>query len=285
MGASPYSSLPVYYRLVAMQISSGSPLIVNNQIVANDLSGFGLSRSDAVLSNGLSTLISNNTVIGDVIINSGQSQINGNVILGLVSATDPAIIFNNTLTNGDINVSGKSKDTCIISNNLLENGGLGITGKATVENNYVTGSISVSGLGEVVIQNNTVNDGIVGTITANSSIIYNNIGGGVYLTSYNDINASFNWWGSANTQAINNTIHDFKNDFNLGIVSFIPFLTLPNPEATPNPSATMPTTNPITVTPEYSSLLSTIILFAVVMIAIVCFKKTASCRISWRRKL
>ena len=56
-----------------------------------------------------------------------------------------------------------------------------------------------------------------------------------------NVNATYNWWGTTDTQAINQTIHDNKNDFNLGTVEFVPFLTAPNPEAMPNPNAPIPT--------------------------------------------
>ena len=46
-----------------------------------------------------------------------------------------------------------------------------------------------------------------------------------------NISATNNWWGATHTQAINQTIYDFKNDFNLGIVNFVPFLNEPNPQA------------------------------------------------------
>ncbi len=49
--------------------------------------------------------------------------------------------------------------------------------------------------------------------------------------SFHDINATYNWWGTTDVQAINQTIYDFKNDFNLGNVTFIPFLNAPNPAA------------------------------------------------------
>jgi len=46
-----------------------------------------------------------------------------------------------------------------------------------------------------------------------------------------NIDASYNWWGTTDTQAINLTIYGSKYSFDLGTVSFVPFLTEPNPEA------------------------------------------------------
>jgi len=52
-------------------------------------------------------------------------------------------------------------------------------------------------------------------------------------SAQNDLNTAYNWWGTTNTTAINQSIRDFKNDFNLGKVNFTPFLTEPNSEAAP----------------------------------------------------
>jgi hypothetical protein len=49
-----------------------------------------------------------------------------------------------------------------------------------------------------------------------------------------DFNATYNWWGTTDVQVINQTIHDYKNDFNLGNVTFEPFLTEANPSAAPD---------------------------------------------------
>jgi hypothetical protein len=64
--------------------------------------------------------------------------------------------------------------------------------------------------------------------------INNNLQGNTNYSLYlqgGDVNATYNWWGTTNTQAINQTIYDFKYDFELGVGTFVPFLTAPNPEA------------------------------------------------------
>jgi hypothetical protein len=63
-----------------------------------------------------------------------------------------------------------------------------------------------------------------------------------------DINATYNWWGTTDTNAISQTIHDNKNDFNLGKVNFDPILLQNNPNAMPNQNAPIPI-----VTPPYTS--------------------------------
>lgn len=92
------------------------------------------------------------------------------------------------------------------------------------------------------IRNNTITDNSNGisllrqfTAPTSPLILYNNI---YANTNYNinsnvpdDINATFNWWGTTDTEAINQTIHDYYEDFNLGTVDFTPFLSELNPEA------------------------------------------------------
>jgi hypothetical protein len=68
-----------------------------------------------------------------------------------------------------------------------------------------------------------------------------------YKTS--DVDATYNWWGTTDVAKINQSIYDFKKDFNLGTVAFVPFLTAPNPQA---PAMTIITTTP-TPSPSSSS--------------------------------
>ena len=96
----------------------------------------------------------------------------------------------------------------------------------------------------MTVENNTIKNNNVGIATSASlSIIYNNIEGNnqsIYLASSNNLEATNNWWGTTDTQAINQTIHDNKNDAKLGTVTFVPFLTEPNPEASPASTSEIP---------------------------------------------
>ncbi len=47
------------------------------------------------------------------------------------------------------------------------------------------------------------------------------------------MNATYNWWGTTNVQSINQKIYDNTDDFNLGKVTFEPFLDAPNRFAEP----------------------------------------------------
>ena len=105
------------------------------------------------------------------------------------------------------------------------------------------------------IQDNTIAGGFYGITTAYSgevglqlTIVQNNFENisryKIYWDASYDLTATHNWWGTTDTQAINQTIYDSKYDFNLGTVNFVPFLTEPNPEAMPDPNAPIPTPTP-----------------------------------------
>ena len=130
-----------------------------------------------------------------------------------------------------------------------------------------------------LIRNNTIVGNTVGFNLINSpspTITFNNIQSNIeysvylYASSESDVNAVFNWWGTTDASAINQSIRDFKNDFNLGVVSFVPFLTElnsfapagytppepepePQPEPTPEPEPTITLTSQISISVDASS--------------------------------
>ena len=96
------------------------------------------------------------------------------------------------------------------------------SGNPTVKNNTVINNL------------NGISFNIIGEYNVNPMILENNIYGNgfnIYSTVSNNINATYNWWGTTDTQAINQTIYDYKNNFNYGNVTFTPFLTVPNSRA------------------------------------------------------
>lgn len=118
---------------------------------------------------------------------------------------------------------------------------------ATIERNLVIDNddgIEVLS-SRIQIQNNTIANNAVGirvlrlfnpmsitrmSITRNN--IQNNTQNSIYLEeTTGDVNATLNWWGTADTQIINLTIHDRKSEPKLGNVSFVPTLSEPVPEA------------------------------------------------------
>jgi len=110
----------------------------------------------------------------------------------------------------------------------------------------------------VTVRGNTVTANSVGIqcnpteecVIANNNI-YDNSQYNLRIESANDVDATGNWWGTTDQTTINQTIYDYKYDFNLGKVNTTPILTSPNPEA-PDPAET-PTPTPPTPTPTPSS--------------------------------
>jgi parallel beta-helix repeat protein len=177
------------------------------------------------------------------------------------------IISNNTITSKFSGiVVGSSlpfgSSSAHISDNIISGCKVGIEvygGSPIIEHNLIInnngntmggeGGIRVDFDGTTpIIRNNTIVKNSVAfnileyaspTIEFNN--IYDNIEYSVYLYSGSgsDVNATYNWWGTTVTQAINQTIRDFKNDFNLGTVDFIPFLTELNPAAPTIPTFTI----------------------------------------------
>ncbi|MCW4016884.1 MAG: right-handed parallel beta-helix repeat-containing protein [Candidatus Bathyarchaeota archaeon] len=194
----------------------GSPVITGNLITGTILVNFGLP------------IIANNSITGTTGIDLRDSYLR---------ETDP-IITGNTIsgcTVAGINVEAKAT----IKNNLFVNNAIGIRlsgGMAIIEKNLITNnSYGIDGGGRsTIIRYNIITQNEVGLDSA-GTIIYNNI---INNTQYNvvsdephgDVNATYNWWGTTDTQAINQTIYDYKYTFNTGHVGFTPFLIEPHPE-------------------------------------------------------
>ncbi len=184
-----------------------------------------------------------------------------------------SIISNNTITSSNEGISVSTalfgENNASVSDNIISNCKVGIEiygGTPTIERNLIMNNTGdkMNGNGGIridytyigtrpLIRNNTIIKNSVGLnllespspiITFNN--IYDNNEYSIYLYSGSaaDVNATYNWWGTTDTQAINQTIYDFKNDFNLGRVTFVPFLTEPNSAA-----PTVPDTYSILIMP------------------------------------
>jgi parallel beta helix pectate lyase-like protein len=222
----------------------GSPLISNNIING------GLGDNDA----GGSPLISDNDINGSINIGGNGSPIIENNIIHYPVSHDPE---GNLLFLGQ-GILVQNNYNALISNNQIlgafTNGIFMQQGNATIVGNLITTGLA-SGYGitinpqaSALIQNNTIYGNkieIDSTSAYPSTVVYNNIvkysQNSIYLWSgaSGNINATYDWWGTTDQQAINQTIYDSKDNFNLGIVNFVPFLTIPNPEAptyTPTPT-------------------------------------------------
>jgi hypothetical protein len=239
-------------------IYGGSPVVTKNTISGGS-SYFYIGRDwdrdyyTIAIEHQCSPTLTNNTIDGSIAFN-----MNGN---GYAYNVFNALISSNTI-NGGIAI-GDGSGTVVIANNVISGSGISANSavSTTISNNLIINADIGLQIGDATVQNNTIANNQV-AISLNSAvsptIVWNNIENSsqynIKLASTsNNINASNNWWGTADTQAINQTIYDFKYDFNLGTVNFVPFLTEPNPEAMPALNAPMPTPKPEqtpTPTPE-----------------------------------
>ena len=138
----------------------------------------------------------------------------------------------------------------IIQNNLIYENDIGIAYGISRQEAYA--------ISPTIIQNNTITLNGIGLQMSSAEdylLVNNNIQGNtnysLYLTTGSNFNASYNWWGTTDNQAINQTIYDFKNDFNLGKVNFVPILSAPNSQAPTYPPSPTQTPNPTPVIPEF----------------------------------
>jgi parallel beta-helix repeat protein len=260
-GFSVRISRNTVYGFVTLKGFGGSPVIENNTImppIITTTTGFW-SNTDWYPGIVLEGSFTNATVSSNILSNcssaikvtSGSAIIEGNSISnnkdhGIdVELASSVTIDGNYITDSNygINDSGSSWNR-VIKNNVIVNNSIGIhaPGSGTIERNLINGNEYgiVNGGTDVTIRNNTIigcNFGLF-TVSASSLIISNNIYNNtynLYFTDTSDLDATYNWWGTTDTQTINQTIFDFKNDFKIGTITFVPFLTEPNPEAMPIP--------------------------------------------------
>ena len=260
-GGGTYTSYGIFtgpFIDLVPAIDGGAAKIFNNVVTGR--SGLAIS--------GSSDSIYNNTLTGDV---SGSAfTIFNNTVYGSINLGGSNTTISNNIVNASITVNSKSwnimgnaakgittnQGNGVISDNSVMNGkGININGGGTIERNYVlnnTVGITVTNSTASILNNTIASNGI--GIVLHPPILaavirYNNIqlnGQSIFLELgvSNDVEAAYNWWGTTNQQVINQSIYDFKNDFNLGTVNFTPILTATNPQAVPNPNSPTPTPSP-----------------------------------------
>jgi hypothetical protein len=284
-------------------VKASSSTISNNVISGGapftDWAGRPEDSTSAVTVSGDSSIISN-TIFSStggygVLIRAGYTYISGNIIYNQIRVAGDALIENNLLIGtgikvGHIFVSAFNDidygyGNSIIRNNTITGGGVGIGstregGTSTIMHNLISNnSVGIAVASQMTILNNTIANSTIAIElhdSASSTISYNNIinytQNSVRLSSVpTAVNATYNWWGTTDTQAINLTIYDYKYDFYLGKVNFVPFLTEPNPEAIPIPE--FPSNF---VIPEFPSWLL-LPLFLVATFAVIIVRKRLVC--------
>jgi hypothetical protein len=115
---------------------------------------------------------------------------------------------------------------------------------------YYYDAPSTANIRHNTIVNNTVGITASGDRDIQANIAYNNIYNNqnynFYLGTSTSLSAPNNWWGSAESSQISQTIYDWNKNFNFGTLTYQPYLTVPDPEA-PSPdlyTSTEPTASP-----------------------------------------
>jgi hypothetical protein len=255
----------------------------------NIINGYITSNGTSVISNDLVTgeidLTGPSTVLNNHI--NGSVLIETNVIGGNIEdSSNPQgtpVISNNIVTGSGINGIGisfltASTSNIIISGNTIincNNAGIAAEGVGVIENNLISNNhdgIDIEGPNTVV--NNTIENNYIGIQQVNNfdfpTFLYNNIQNNSYnfFLSHlvtNSLNVTNNWWGTTNQTTISNSIYDNKDYSGLGTVNFVPFLTEPNPEASPTSTPGIP---------EFPSwIILPLFMIATLLIAVFYFKK------------
>lgn len=264
-----------------IEVTGGSPLISNNTVSGTRCFN-GKDLVSLIIRDG-SPLISNNIFKGTIKLNTGSPAILNNTIMPPPYITY-SIMFPNQVSTQlwfpGICIYGTS-DNVLISGNFISGALSGIktsgTCTVTIQHNTIFNStengIDISSASVLTVQNNSIISNKVGIKCSSplSTITYNNLENNdisFYLDTPNDMYATYNWWGTDNVLEINQTIHDFKNNFNLGKVNFTPFLTLPNPQsalevnsiALPMPSPTILAPSTTITSPQATPTVPTAIL-------------------------
>ncbi len=245
------------------EVEDGEPSINGNTIhkglaVSNALviSNNEISGGISAYLNGGQITISNNelTQSGDsaaIYMTGGHAEIYGNKIMGV--GRQPAGIYIYDFSGGAYYEWYPT--SAVISGNNIYGCARGIVTTTDdvqiIKNAIFDNEIGLNLWDGAIVQDNTITQNTVGiqrdpstallTITNNN--IENNTQYNFRLKAQSDVTVADNWWGTTDTEAINQTIFDSKNDFTVGTVTFTPFLTAPNSEA-PETSTEMPTYTP-----------------------------------------
>lgn len=217
-------------------VSGSSPKITNCNI---NLNGTGIN----VISGGLT--LNDNIIKGNGfsmgIFGSGTVVISKNIIShfdrGIKAYSGTFQITENKITQCRNGIEVSVDTTAIIQRNLIDNNtenGI-ICGRPIIESNTITNNgVGINNpVAEAVIRNNNILGNLVNSITATTS----------------DVDASYNYWGTTDLEAINKTIYDKKVDNALGTITFTPILNASSssapaiPETVNTPIATLPPTD------------------------------------------
>jgi parallel beta-helix repeat protein len=224
-----FHEAPIQFTETSISYSetTGSGCIIQNAFLNSSF-----TVAPTILIVGASPKIDNCYVIGgywSIIISGGSPVISNNYI-------------SSTTYGGGISSSASKNSDIQITENIILGCGTGVLliGNTTflTKNLIINNDIGlhIYEAGGCQIVNNTISQNEIGVSLNVSPIslgnnIENNLEYNLAIRESNNINFTYNWWGTTDIQTINQSINDYKNDFNLGVVNFIPFLDIPNHNA------------------------------------------------------
>jgi parallel beta-helix repeat protein len=265
----------------AIQITGGAPTISNNLIYGAD-SQRGMcitGGSPTITSNGImgmiisdghnnmgAPVISHNTIEGGVSLSKSGATITNNLITGFKYVNfngDVESLYNltyNSWVGSGVGITADYEDMqhgagAVITDNVITGCLDGISilqgGTTTVQRNVIVNTTreALHVASDAIIKDNTLRNNQRGIVVGNAPTVVvqnnnleNNGNYSFYLYTGNNVDATSNWWGTTDTQTIENSIWDSTFEPYDGTVSINPILTAPNPEAHPN-SMTFPNIN------------------------------------------
>lgn len=219
----------------AIYIKESSPHLIGNVISGNGASGIlieGPHSSPMISENTIST----NVLTGIDVSYHGSPTIKKNIITGnrygitlfVAWVGDSATISDNVLSNNTDGIHffffNKAPFPYVVTRNLITNSTNAIVisvqynfaGGATIVANTLTGNTNA-----IVVQYGSPSD----DIKINQNNIYGNTQYNLIVNTGWSLDATNNWWGTTDSQEINQTISDTRR------VKYIPILSAPNPEA------------------------------------------------------
>ncbi len=241
-----------------MRIIGGSPTISSNGIMGMIISEGG--------SNVVAIVISHNTIEGGISLSQSGATITNNLITGFKYVNFNgdvdslySLIYDSWLGSG-IGITADYENIqhgagAVITDNVITGCEDGISvlqgGTTSIQRNLIVNTTreALHVASDTIISANTIRNNQKGivvsnapTLTVRNNNLENNGEYSFYLYTGNNVDATSNWWGTTNTQTIENSIWDSTFEPYDGNVTINPILTAPNQEAYPN-SLTFPSIN------------------------------------------
>jgi len=206
-----------------IDLENGNYIFTNNEL--KNSSGIHLHSCHVIISNNI--FLKNNAY--GIWVSGCSGKIYNNNIndcrRGINCYANNVEIFNNIIKYNNEGIIIDHDYSYIHNNLIIHNYNYGID----FHNCYSSGNFGYISYNNIT--NNAVGLHFYKDSLCSYIIKYNNIllnkNYSVYYNVIEDIKLTTNWWGTTNTDSINQTIYDYYDDFELGKVIYKPFLTSP----------------------------------------------------------